>query len=66
MKDLIEQLRGDLTQTEWALAVQVSQATVSRWESGEFRPSYRAAKRIRDFAAKSNSIVPEIDELVAA
>ena len=49
-----------MNQTEFARAVRVSQATVSRWERGVQFPSYAAAKRI---AALSN--VP-VDDLVRA
>ena len=66
MENLISQIRGDLTQTEWAEQMEVSQATVSRWENDEFRPSYRAAKRIRAFAQARGGVVPEIDDLIAA
>lgn len=40
-----------VTQSEMAAIADVTQATVSRWESGEFGPSLDEAARIRAEAA---------------
>lgn len=43
-----------VTQAEMAAIAQVTQATVSRWESGEFGPSLEEAARIRNEAIQRN------------
>lgn len=43
-----------LTQSEMAVVTGVSQATVSRWETGELEPSRSELARIRDEAMRRN------------
>ena len=43
-----------MTQDEFAKAIQVSTATINRWETGKARPNITAIKRIKTFCITNN------------
>lgn len=50
--------RAGLTQTELALAVEVSQTSVSHWEQGQAIPPTKAASVLAVLRAKDRAAVP--------
>lgn len=57
--DSIKQIREKLNMSQEMLAKQlgVSFATVNRWESGKFTPSYKAIKAVKEFCNNNNIII---------
>ena len=50
----ITRQKSFMTQDEFAKEIQVSTATINRWETGKARPSITAIKRIKVFCAMHN------------
>lgn len=55
-KNLIKQIRKQslLSQKEFASALNVSFATVNRWENGKNTPSYEALRRLKAYCELYN------------
>ena len=54
MKNLIKKIRFylNMSQTEFAEYMNVSFATVNRWENGKARPNIKAMKALKQYCAK--------------
>lgn len=52
IKDLRDKLL--LTQTELAVELEVSFASVNRWENGRTEPTIKAKRKIRELCKKNN------------
>ena len=61
MKALLKKIREylNMSQTELAELLNISFATVNRWETGKTQPTYKALRTIKEYCEKTGQHVPQ-------